>query len=90
MEAGLGVDGVIVNRMQPAFGTTEPVLPPDASSELQALLTNRNAFAALANSEHLQLDGLKAAARGAAMAFVPCLPDDVHDLAGLELVRGYL
>ncbi len=90
VEAGLGVDGVIVNRMQPEFGATEPTLPADASSALRELLTNRNQFAALAESEHTQLDDLKAAAGSAAIAYVPCLPDDVHDLAGLELVRAYL
>lgn len=90
VEAGLGVDGVIVNRMQPAFGETEPALPPDASSALRNLLANRNAFAALAASEHNQLGALTAAAGDAAIAYVPCLRDDVHDLGGLELVRAYL
>ncbi len=90
VEAGLGVDGVIVNRMQPAFGDHEPALPDDASGALRALLANRNAFASLAESEHQQLDGLKRAAGQAAIAYVPTLPDDVHDLGGLELVRDYL
>jgi anion-transporting ArsA/GET3 family ATPase len=90
IEAGLGVDGVIVNRMQPVFGESDPVLPADASSELRELLANRNAFAALAHSEHAQLETLKDAAGGAAIAYVPCLRDDVHDLEGLELVREYL
>ncbi len=42
IEAGLGVDGVIVNRMQPVFGTSEPKLPADASSAVRLLLENRN------------------------------------------------
>ena len=90
VEAGLGVDGVIVNRMQPVFGESAPVLPADASAALRALAANRDEFAALAESEHHQLEALKGAAAEAAIAYVPCLPDDVHDLSGLELVRAYL
>ena len=90
IEADLGVDGVIVNRMQPAFGDQEPKLPATASSATRLLLENRNEFAALADSEHRQLDALKEAAAGAPVAYVPMLLDDVHDLTGLDLVREHL
>ncbi len=90
IEAGLGVDGVIVNRMQPSFGDHEPALPQDASSALRLLAANRNDFAALAASEHNELSGLQNAAAGAPIAYVPCLQDDVHDLVGLDAVRAHL
>lgn len=90
VEAELGVDGVIVNRMQPAFGETDPKLPADASPALQLLLENRNEFAALAVSERDQMADLAQAAGGAPVAYVPMLLDDVHDLSGLELVRAHL
>lgn len=90
IEAGLGVDGIVVNRMQPSFGEQEPTLRADASSALRRLAANRNAFAALARSEHGELGALRDAAGSAPIAYVPCLRDDVHDLTGLEAVRSYL
>jgi anion-transporting ArsA/GET3 family ATPase len=90
VEAGLGVDAVIVNRMQPSFGEHEPWLPEHASDELRALAKNRNDFAALAASEHKELGGLQAAAKGAPVAYVPVLKDDVHDVVGLDAVRAHL
>ncbi len=90
VESGLGVDAVIVNRMQPAFGEHEPILHRDASSALRTLVANRNEFAALAHSERNELAGLRKAAGDAPLAYVPCLRDDVHDVAGLDLVRAHL
>jgi anion-transporting ArsA/GET3 family ATPase len=90
VEAGLGVDAVIVNRMQPSFGERDPALPADASSALRTLVANRNEFAALAASEHDQLAPLRNAAGAAPVAYVPCLKDDVHDLVGLDAVRAHL
>jgi anion-transporting ArsA/GET3 family ATPase len=90
VEAGLGVDAVVVNRMQPSFGEREPALPADASSALRTLVANRNEFAALAASEHDQLAPLRDAAGAAPVAYVPCLKDDVHDLGGLDAVRAHL
>ena len=90
VEAGLGVDAVIVNRMQPSFGDREPTLPSGASPALRLLADNRNAFAALAASEHNELAGLANAAGKAPIAYVPCLRDDVHDVTGLDAVRAHL
>jgi anion-transporting ArsA/GET3 family ATPase len=90
VEADLGVDAVIVNRMQPAFGERDPWLPENASPALRQLAQNRNDFAALAASEHKELGGLEAAANGAPIAHVPVLKGDVHDLEGLDAVRAYL
>jgi anion-transporting ArsA/GET3 family ATPase len=90
VEADLGVDAVIVNRMQPSFGDHEPWLPEHASDALRLLAQNRNDFAALAASEHKELGGLQAAAQGAPIAYVPVLKDDVHDLVGLDAVRAHL
>jgi anion-transporting ArsA/GET3 family ATPase len=92
VEAGLGVDGVIVNRMQPTFGSSSaPVaLPSDASAALRLLAENRDEFAALAASEVGQLEDLRTAAAGAPVAYVPMLRDDVHDVGGLDAVRAHL
>ncbi|MEY2468566.1 MAG: hypothetical protein QOF21_1264 [Actinomycetota bacterium] len=90
IEAGLGVDGVVVNRVQPAFGEREPELPAGASSGLRRLLENRNEFTALAASEHRQLAALRDAAGEAPIAYIPMLLDDVHDVGGLDLVRAHL
>jgi anion-transporting ArsA/GET3 family ATPase len=90
VEADLGVDAVIVNRVQPSFGDREPWLPENASSALRQLAKNRNDFAALAASERKELGGLETAAKGAPVAHVPVLKGDVHDLEGLDAVRAYL
>jgi anion-transporting ArsA/GET3 family ATPase len=90
VEAGLGVDAVIINRVQPPFGERDPWLPENATAALRALAQNRNDFAALAASERKELGGLEAAAKGAPVAHVPVLQGDVHDLAGLDAVRAYL
>ncbi|HVT77193.1 MAG TPA: ArsA-related P-loop ATPase [Acidimicrobiales bacterium] len=90
VESGLGVDAVIVNRMQPGFGERDPWLPENASEALQLLARNRNDFAALAQSEHKELAALEAAAQGAPVAHVPIFKGDVHDLSGLDAVRAHL
>jgi anion-transporting ArsA/GET3 family ATPase len=90
VEAGLGVDALIVNRMQPAFGDREPWLPENASDALRLLAQNRDDFAALAASERKELGELDDAAQGAAVAHVPVFKGDVHDVAGLDAVRAHL
>ena len=90
VEAGLGVDAIVVNRMQPAFGDTDPALPKTASSALRLLAQNRADFSALATSERKELDALVATANGAAIAYVPVFKGDVHDIDGLDAVRAHL
>ncbi|HUR78389.1 MAG TPA: ArsA-related P-loop ATPase [Acidimicrobiales bacterium] len=90
IEAGLGVDAVIVNRMQPSFGEREPALLEDASDDLRLLARNRRDFATLAASERTELSGLEKAADGVPIAYIPVLQDDVHDLTGLDAVRAHL
>lgn len=85
-EAGLGVGGLVVNRCTPSFGT-----PSGRRTKADvALWANLDELNATAAAEHQQLGTLLADVGGAPAVWVPLLPDDVHDLDGLDLIRGLL
>jgi anion-transporting ArsA/GET3 family ATPase len=83
-ESRIAIDGLVVNRMHPAFGS-EPV--PDGLGDLGRNLAD---FRAIASREEHHLGALAARIAPAPVTRVPFLAEDVHDLAGLEVVGRYL
>jgi anion-transporting ArsA/GET3 family ATPase len=79
-ESGIDVDGLVVNRLHPAFGT---VGVPDGLGDLG---TNLADFRRIAEREEHHFEALAARIAPAPVGRVPFLADDVHDLDGLALV----
>ena len=83
-EAGIDVDGLVVNRLHPSFGDA-PV--PEG---LGALGENLADFRRIAEREEHHFEALAARIAPAPVARVPFLAEDVHDLHGLAQVGGFL
>jgi anion-transporting ArsA/GET3 family ATPase len=83
-EAGIGVSALVVNRLHPSFGAG-PV--PEGLGDFGA---NLGDFRSIASREEHHFASLAARVAPAPVARVPFLADDVHDVAGLGVVGGYL
>lgn len=94
----LGVAALVVNRLHPTFGaasaeqarTEAEAARADGAHELARLWENLGDLRALAREEHDELGELFERVDGAAVAEVPLLAGDVHDLTGLHLMAGHL
>lgn len=92
-EADLSVSALIVNRVHPVF-TLDPVdrvtrrAEELADTPLGPLARNLAEFSAIAVREREHLEGLTAASD--AVALVPYLNTDVHDMEGLDLIASHL
>jgi anion-transporting ArsA/GET3 family ATPase len=85
-ESKLTVSGLVVNRVFPRFG---PV--PDPTQGIPGdFLKNAAQLAAVARDEDVHIAELQACAPTAALATVPYLADEVHDLEGLAEVAEHL
>ncbi len=84
-EADIDVDGLVVNRVHPSFGTADV---PDAG--LGDLAANLADFRAIAEREAHHVEALVGRIEPAPVARVPFLAGDVHDLAGLAEVGEHL
>jgi anion-transporting ArsA/GET3 family ATPase len=82
--SGIDVDGLVVNRLHPAFGD-EPV--PEGLGDLGRNLAD---FRSIAEREEHHFAALAARIAPAPVARVPFLADDVHDLEGLGVVGSFL
>jgi anion-transporting ArsA/GET3 family ATPase len=94
-EVNLAVAALIVNRMHPSFGAGDGVAARAAAdaavgTALAALWANLADFREVAASEEAQFGSLAARVAPAPVVHVPVLPSDVHDLAGLAQVAGYI
>jgi anion-transporting ArsA/GET3 family ATPase len=94
-EGNLAVAALIVNRMHPAFGAGDSsaaraAAGSHAGSPLGALWANLADFREVAASEQAQFGSLAANVAPAPVVHVPVLRSDVHDLAGLAEVAGYI
>lgn len=83
-ESDLGVHALVINRLHPSFGTA-PV-----AEGLGDLSRNLADFRAMANQEEQHFDDLVRRVAPAPVGRVPLLVADVHDLAALIEVGGYL
>lgn len=86
-EAGQAVDVVVVNRLFPRFGAAPSV---GAEGALAGLVDNLRDLDDMARSEERHVEALATRVPGAALARVPLLDDDVHDLDGLAQVAAHL
>lgn len=82
--AGIDVDGLVVNRLHPRFGTVA------AGTDLPPFTDNLAAFDEVAAREEGHFADLAAQVAPAPVARVPFLASDVHDLAGLTVVAAHL
>ena len=89
VDAELGVDALIVNRLHPRFGVAS--VPEEAlTGPLRALVTNLEDFRRVAEREEHHFADLASRVAPAPVTRVPFLADDVHDLRGLEVIEGHL
>ncbi len=102
-EAGIAVQGLIVNRVHPSFGTLSagPVTAAVAAgtakraetlagTDIGGLYRNLADFQAVSSREQAHLSGLAEAVAPAAVAWVPFLRSDVHDIAGMDEVAQHV
>jgi len=94
--AGLGISGLVVNRIHPEFGVDRPVRraapngDPEAVRQLEALYENLDDFAALSERERRHLEGLEASVGRVPVVRVPLLEVEVCDIESLTEVGRYL
>lgn len=94
-EAGIAVQGLVLNRMHPSFADGLPEEYTEraatlAGSEIGDLYRNLADLALVASSERRHLAGLADAVAPAPLVLVPFLRDDVHDVAGMADIAGYV
>jgi anion-transporting ArsA/GET3 family ATPase len=100
---GLTVDGLVVNRVHPSFGTEVPeglraraaglaagANGSEAARRLAALYGNLADFGEVTLRERHHLAGLEAQVGAVPIVHVPFLPIEVHDFSGLEEVGHHL
>ena len=97
-EAGISVQGLIVNRVHPSFGATTATAAAGAAqraetlagSAIGGLYRNLADFQAVASRERGHLAGLADTVAPAPVVWVPFLRTDVHDLDGLDAVAAHV
>lgn len=102
-EADVSIDGLIVNRIHPHFGTERPAgllaraasltetQTNESSGRLAQLYVNLAQFEEVAEREREQLQELQERiGKSAAVAHVPYLPVDVCDFDGLKQVGQFI
>ena len=95
-QAGIPVQGLVVNRMQPRFvagGSPEADRARAntlAGTPLGTLWSNLADLHTLADAEEAEISGLIKRVAPAPIARVPLLESDVHDVGGLDAVGRYV
>ena len=94
-EAGITVDGLVVNRVHPLFGdglaeSARARAETLAGTDLGSLYANLADFQSIALRERDHLAGLAEAVAPAPVVWVPFLRRDVHDLDGMAEIAGHL
>jgi anion-transporting ArsA/GET3 family ATPase len=90
-ERGMRASALVVNRVHPRFGGTGmdvPDAPPGTA--LAVIASNLRELNAIAAEEEASFCGLAARVAPAAVATVPLLGTDVHDVDGLLEIAGHL
>lgn len=89
-ESGIGVDGVVVNRVHPSFAVGSGELEELRDTALEPFAITAGEFNRMAAEETQHMAGLDAQAGDVPVAHVPFLAGDVHDLAGLTGLGDFL
>jgi anion-transporting ArsA/GET3 family ATPase len=89
-ESGLAVEGLVVNRVHPAFGADGPLPAAPAGSALAALVENLRGYQAVNRREEDAFAALVMQVAPSPVSLVPLLDVDVHDVHGLELVADHV
>ncbi len=94
-EAGISVDGLVVNRVHPLFGAGLAEAARErsetlAGTGLATLYANLADFQSIATRERDHLAGMAEAVAPAPVVWVPFLGRDVHDLDGMTEIAGHL
>ena len=90
-EAGLAVEGLIVNRVHPAFAPAGLEMPEvNGDGALAALVDNFRGYQAVNHREEDAFAALVTQVAPSPVARVPLLEMDVHDVDGLALVADHL
>jgi anion-transporting ArsA/GET3 family ATPase len=97
-DAGLGISGLVVNRIHPEFGAAaarkdRPLTfdgDPEAAKQLEVLYENLADFAELSERERRHLEGLERTVGRVPIVRVPLLEVEVCDIGSLTEVGRYL
>lgn len=89
-ESELAVEGLVVNRVHPAFAVTAPFPPVPPSSTLARLIENLENYQAVNKREESACAALVAQVAPSPVARVPLLDVDVTDIGGLGLVADHV
>ena len=97
-QSSLSVAAVVINRLQPRFGSATPAEAAAAAEaalaagkpDLAALWNNLGELRALADAEEAVIAPLVDGIDAAAVHRVPQLDSDVHDLDGLQAIAAHL
>ena len=90
-KAGLRINGLVVNRIHPEFGTDAPEGPGDrATRPLEELYDNLADFVELSKRERRHLEGLARSVGEVPVVRVPLLEVEVCDIGSLTEVGHYL
>ena len=90
VEAGIGVDALVVNRLHPGFGAQLATPENSTGGPLAVLRANLAAFQEIASGEESAFARLADQIAPAPVLRVPFLAGDVHDLEGLRIVGTHL
>ncbi len=89
-ESSLAVEGLVVNRVHPSFGTDRALPAVPSGTALEALVDNLHAYQALNVQEEAAFEALVTQVAPSPVCRVPLLDIDVHDLAGLAVVADHV
>ena len=89
-ESGLAVDGLVVNRVHPAFGVPGPLPSAPQGSDLASLVANLEDYRTVHGREEATYSLLAAQVAPSPVARVPLLDVDVHDTGGLAVVADHV
>ncbi len=90
LEAGMAVEGLVVNRVHPAFPIAPPFPAAPAGSALEALEDNLRGYREVNEREERAFGELVVRVAPSPVSRVPLLSIDVHDVAGLTVVADHV
>ena len=89
-DSELAVEGLVVNRVHPGFGSGEPLPAVAEGTALAALVANLADYRKVNAREEAAFSRLAAQVAPAPVARVPLLDMDVHDVQGLAAIADHV